>query len=537
MGKISDEDDRGIEGKMVVLKTTKRILKIPKTGQNPTDTPKEIQNIPTMHITYRNTDKYPSAFKSSPHFYPLRNVENISTTFKLKNMTFTSRRILDSLDNKHNTEHIYIYGQKTLHYALQTYFGFFDTEYILHKCVDFKNYQAASKVSYLDGHFSDSLGFQLTCFKQHMDASKWRQHLVEFDRIEPKKTVSEVPKVEQTFPKNTNPVSVISSSCSLESIKQFNDDVYSQGGYEEMCGEELSFLEQKIGRSRDTSIDNLNAILENVEAQAFVDKNTKVNLKTELIDKLEFNKSKVKKCGRLVEVVDISSDLTNLSLNSDLDLEPVNSNNEQTNLVTVTEATDSVEYSTDVIRKTVVNYVESLDVDIINSDGSSIPNITDIYKNNSLSHEFERLCPVLESTNLSDTSDETKKSFTCNSTETASNIIELASKVVEFYCSRPQILDNHILMQNILIKCMQFWLTNNLPVDVLENILLKNMDKYFYPLSILLFCKNFNNNLGEGMVKDSEAKKTQKSFEFLKQLSTKFCLQLCSMVLQNVNKA
>lgn len=535
LGKISDEDERGLEGKMVMLKTTKRILKIPKSGQNLTDSPKEVPNIPTLHITYRNHEKFTSFNRNIPYFYPLRNIENTSSNFKLKNDSFITRKILHQTCEDSSNELLYIYGQTTLHYVLQTYFGFYDTEFILHKCVDYKNYQAASKISFLDGHFSDSLGFQLSCFKLHMDSIRWRPALavkhVDTSTVTVQSAVKS-DKLVSNISKNVNAVSVISTSCSLESIKQFNDDLYSQGGFEEMCGEELSFLGQKSSSFREISLENLNTAAQNEQTHS------KGSLKSELIDKLEF-KSKVR-CENLVLNTDeIISD--GYSNTNSVVYDAMTSFSDPSVAENVVEndssdiGTSSIEFSTDVIRKTVVNYVESLDADIINNDRSTIPNLNHIYKDtNSLQSEFERLCPT---TVESETSDCKETCSELNSCADTNDIIECASKIIEYYCSRPQILENHILMQNILIKSMQFWLTNNLPVEVLERILLKNMDKYFYPLSILLFCKNFNNNLGEGMVKDNETKKSQKSFEFLQQLSTKFCLQLCSMVLQNVNKS
>lgn len=393
LGRISEDDNKSLEGRMMMLKTTKRILKIPKGCQSITETPREIQNIPAMHITYKQTDKFTYLNKQLPYLYPLSKVEN---------------NIIKPLENNKT---LYNYGQKTLHYVLQTYFGFYDTEAILHKCVELKNYQAASKISYLDGHYSDSLGFQLNAFKNYMETSKLNQIEKQYESI-PKKV------------ENKNIVSVISTSCSLESIKQFNDEsLESQGGCESLCEEGINFEP---------------------------------------------------------EIQDISED-KNI-------------------------------YNSDVIRKTVSYYVNNLDPQLIDSEINLDGLVIDEKKyEGKLTSENE---------------------FVVQNRD----IIDEASKIVEFYCSRQHVTENPILMQNILIKCMQFWLGNDLPVDILEDILLRNMDKYFYPLSILLFCKNFNNNLGEGMVKDDESKKTLLSFEFLKRLSTKFCLQLCSMVLKNVNK-
>ncbi|GLV44383.1 claret [Carabus blaptoides fortunei] len=291
LGKISDEDERGLEGKMVMLKTTKRILKIPKTGQNMTDSPREVPNIPTLHITYRNHDKYATFNRNMAYYYPLPQIENTSSYCKLKNDSFVTRKRL-RMTGEHSNEVLHMYGQKTLHHVLQTYFGFYDTELILHKCVDYNNFQAASKISYLDGHFSDSLGFQLSCFKLHMDSTKWRHsHLTAVKCVDESKvcvqsTAVKTDKLVANLGKCVNPVSVISTSCSLESIKQFNDDLYSQGGFEEMCGEELSFLGQKVENFREISVESLNTTS---DEQSQADRHTKVgSLKSELIDKLEF---------------------------------------------------------------------------------------------------------------------------------------------------------------------------------------------------------------------------------------------------------
>ncbi|KAK4876051.1 hypothetical protein RN001_012473 [Aquatica leii] len=121
--------------------------------------------------------------------------------------------------------------------------------------------------------------------------------------------------------------------------------------------------------------------------------------------------------------------------------------------------------------------------------------------------------------------------------EKARSVVNLGSRLIEFYIKQTYSSENHILMQNILLKCVEFWLSNNLPVPILEHILLKNMDKYFYPLSILLFCKNYNDTLVEDIVKDDSIIRQPRPSKFLKEFSTKFCLQLCSMVLENVNKA
>lgn len=470
-----------------MLKTTKRILKIPKSCQNVTDLPKEVPNIPAMHITYRNYDKYLFINKNLSYLFPLNKIENNLSKIETENETSYLNRTLGFIHEK-EVQDLYVYGQKTLHYVLQIYFGFYDTESILQKCVEYKNYQGASKISYLDGHFGDSLGFQLNSFKIHLDSQKWIK-IIEKNQEIPQKNIK-------------NPVSIISTSCSLESIKNFQDESESQGGCESLC-DEICFL---------------NLPKDDSETDLTEERNSMINLLEGTKDE---NVENVKLC--LLPQKTSDSDTKNQEFKYD-DAQLTSIQLFDTKMEV---ANDYGGFSNEIIRKTVSSYVESLKPEIINSDTSLIPKLTlpkmnKIYTESSLQTDRFRIEQNVERT---------------EKVVENTDIIEQASQIVEFYCSRPQITENHILMQNVLIKIMQFWLSNNLPVDVLEMILLKNMDRYFNPLSILLFCKNFNNNLGEGMVNDSESKKSEKSFEFLKQLSPKFCLQLCSMVLQNVNKS
>jgi hypothetical protein len=77
---------------------------------------------------------------------------------------------------------------------------------------------------------------------------------------------------------------------------------------------------------------------------------------------------------------------------------------------------------------------------------------------------------------------------------------------------------------------IEFWLSHALPVDHLENLLLKHMSKFFYPLGLLLFCKD--GNTGE-----EEVETQQQAVSMLNHLSTRFCLQLCSSLLNHINQS
>ena len=72
-------------------------------------------------------------------------------------------------------------------------------------------------------------------------------------------------------------------------------------------------------------------------------------------------------------------------------------------------------------------------------------------------------------------------------------------------------------------------MSHSLPVDHLENLLLKHMSKFFYPLGLLLFCKDGNS--GE------EVEKQQTAMSMLNHLSTRFSLQLCSNLLSHIDQS
>nr|CAH7724512.1 unnamed protein product [Callosobruchus chinensis] len=416
LGKQMDDDNRKMEAKVVLFKNTKRVVRFPAATQSNTNSlPIEVPGLPTMAITF-NTSNHKLLFSRNFIPYAIRLVENSAPTFHQ--------------DKSRNFDHIYHvpkvkFGQKTLHYALEAYYGYYDTDSILSKCLEVHNYQAAAKIAMLDGHFGDSLGFQLIAFKKHMETldlnlrsicvkrnievSEKNRGNVELIVKNMREDMNEKNVMIEKIPCNS-PAHILSSSSSLDSIRHWGDEEH-QGGCESPCE--------------------------------------------------------------------------------------------------VTEVGD--------IRQNISQYVQSLKNDsanpaIINSVSKMVSEID----NNQIKTR-DGDCEILFK-------DKTTK-----------ETIDAASNIVEFYIKKIYMLENHILMQNVLLRCIDFWLRNNLPVPVLESVLLKNLDKYFYPLSILLFCKNIGNNLDEVSKEDAMVKPT--SSGFLKEFSTKFCLQLCSMVLENVDKS
>ncbi|KAI4462030.1 regulator of chromosome condensation [Holotrichia oblita] len=398
-----------------VTKYKRRVVKFPQNNQNGEAYPVEVPGLPTMAITFNSSDHrlFHLQRNRARSIFSIENI-NFETNIDINSKPFIRNSL--NFDYLHRIPNFKL-TSKTLHYVLETYYGYYDTENILSKCIDFENYQAASKIALLDGHYSDSLGFQLAAFKKYMDkfqldlnAIPKYKDLYEKNEDDSKKVDSNktsLGKFELNII-NNSPAHILSSSSSLDSIRQW-DDLEHQGGLESPC--------------------------------------------------------------EMAEIGDVKYSVSQYMQSMKHDSPPITSVSKMISSNTVIEE----------------NPKEHLDID---------------FKDNNLK-----------------------------------DVVEMASKLIEFYIRNTYASENHILMQTILLKCIEFWLSNSLPVSSLEKVLLKNMDKYFYPLSILLFCKNFNNNLGEEIIKKEDETKQQKSTGFLKQFSTKFCLQLCSMVLENANKA
>ncbi|XP_039296337.1 uncharacterized protein LOC111057898 [Nilaparvata lugens] len=113
---------------MVLLKTSKRIIKLPHGSLNTADSPKEITGLPPYELydsgessvkMYQNGVKPLADMESPPH------------------------------------------GLRTLHYALHQYRGYYNSTEILNKCLELEDWCTASKLFALDGHVDRALRYRL----------------------------------------------------------------------------------------------------------------------------------------------------------------------------------------------------------------------------------------------------------------------------------------------------------------------------------------------------------------------------------------
>lgn len=65
-------------------------------------------------------------------------------------------------------------------------------------------------------------------------------------------------------------------------------------------------------------------------------------------------------------------------------------------------------------------------------------------------------------------------------------LLKRATEAIEFYINDIDD-ESHEVMRDILQLALDFWVENELSIDSLESVLLKHMQKLFYPLGMLLF--------------------------------------------------
>ncbi|XP_012270806.1 uncharacterized protein LOC105694570 [Orussus abietinus] len=133
LGRPPAKDFRGMDDKLVLLKASKRVVRVPHASQPALDTPSPVPNIPSPIISYECYDVTPLAGL----VLPLTTIEKCP-------------------------------GEETFHYVLEQFHEMYDSSEIMEKCTRLGNYQACSKLALLEKNYGQALGYQLRA----LDASR-----------------------------------------------------------------------------------------------------------------------------------------------------------------------------------------------------------------------------------------------------------------------------------------------------------------------------------------------------------------------------
>lgn len=128
------EPNKGLEGKTIMLNTSKRVIKIPNSANNRIESPQEIQGIPPSSPTPAYSSATLSAAPAAAWATELAFIEQPP------------------------------YCSLTLHWALHRFFPYFSSGTLLHKSLQQGNLQAAGRLSLLAKDIPASLGYQMDAF-------------------------------------------------------------------------------------------------------------------------------------------------------------------------------------------------------------------------------------------------------------------------------------------------------------------------------------------------------------------------------------
>ncbi|XP_046477721.1 uncharacterized protein ca [Neodiprion pinetum] len=458
LGRPPVEDSRGVERKLVLLKSSRRIVRLPHAAHSTLDTPSQVPNIPTPVISYRSYDVTPLAGLVQP-------------------LTVVEKSL----------------GETTLHYILERLNGLYDSAKIMDKCIQLGNYQAASKISLLEHNFTDALSHQLKMLNtSHLKLYKF------------------------SYKCDRNQVETDSSV-------------------------DLNDMAKAVENSL-TSDAQTRHIKENTE---LFDKHMEQNLVDTLEESEEKKKMKMSASRSLDSFQSLEQELYTFDCQGGSEELCEDSKSEDISLDITEDALDSVydEQKKNTFSENVPAFVKNA----AQAGENSLPNLSDLTSAPRMSEELDSITRNLnhqKNANCATVSEDEqflaqKKINVINrnilGNEAKGNqenaIVSEATSIVEFYVSEIED-ESHATMREVLQIAIEFWIKHNLPIENLENILLRHMSKFFYPLGLLLFCQH---NMDEAAVQN-QGETEANSLTMMNSLSTKFCLQVCSTLLRHIDQ-
>ncbi|XP_036149418.1 uncharacterized protein LOC105829672 isoform X2 [Monomorium pharaonis] len=232
LGRIPAKEARDADDKLVLLKSSKRIVRLPNALHIALDVPSQVPDISTPVISYQFND----AFSLAGFVRPLSIIEKSP-------------------------------GELTLHYVLQHFYGLYNPTNILEKCIDLENYQACSKIAALESNILAAFIYQLRMLHKLNLQSKHSNSMSEIPHKRTESTIGISSKSIDLTKNSTSSRNIkntelfnrqaeknlmeslensvvrnwtkISTSRSLNNLQTFAQELYSfdcQGGLEELCG-------------------------------------------------------------------------------------------------------------------------------------------------------------------------------------------------------------------------------------------------------------------------------------------------------------
>ncbi|XP_076387306.1 RCC1 and BTB domain containing protein claret isoform X2 [Megachile rotundata] len=181
-------------------------------------------------------------------------------------------------------------------------------------------------------------------------------------------------------------------------------------------------------------------------------------------------------------------------------------------------------------------FENSFDSDVSSDSDEWVENL--VFKDNKLQMQ-EKESRSIEDNFASSTamSEATEQNQLCKSSERKisssrqNNVINEAIKVIKFFLNEME-NEPDTTKCKMLQDALNFWVEHELPVQSIENLFLEHIESIFYPLGLLLFCQEIMDKYLDTNKNDVEVK----NFNLINLFSVNFCLQVCSMLLNHIDR-
>ncbi|XP_026683718.1 uncharacterized protein LOC103515133 [Diaphorina citri] len=498
LGKLPVEDltsKATLEGRLVTFKTSKRVIRLPHGTINMADIPREIPTLPTIRFSYSTMDLCNGHF-SDPIVLKLPTSSSVPPDSKP--LVQHSLKRLTSLDSSNTFQPL------SLHYALEVFFNFYETSIVKSCASKLNNYQAVAKIEMLEKHYDIALKNQLYALLKHSNQD------LQTDKLQ------------------VSPESNSSVQCRRKMCEILHDTVNNNL--------KCSPIEPEI----DVRIEIHQS---DVSSSVDVDNSVQIQSSCDSISDIHMFSLQGGAEELSITSQDGGSDESDDLLDSPDTMTSVSINEDQTKPQSLTPSADTKPLNKDHLDNTSSNDLLSTTEDL-NMNGTDENVTTEEDLNNehevSLSESISELESTSYTTNNKHSSEHILtvlkqdisgacQSHVCSgvqgSEEENKHLINAVVEIFEFYISLLNSSSDSNTLMLLLHEGLSFWLSQELPVAKLEELLLKHWDTFSYPLSLLL--------LSEYELKDK--KDLLSGSEMLGKFSTKFNCKLCNSLVEKLS--
>lgn len=424
----SPTKDSGTDEKLVLLKSSRRVVRLPHGAHVAHDTPSQVPNIPTPIISYQSYDVTPLAGRVRPLSVVEKTFGDSTLHYVLEQFhgLYDNAKIMDKVRRR--------YKFRKIHFVVE--FCICTDKFVLPQFLENGDYHACSKLALLEQNHSKSFAYQLKTlnpsnYKEDDAAPSTNENL----------SSNEVADAKNENVKDQGEIDERTIEAKIEQLKT-NTELFDKQVVKNL----VDSLEECVSKKRikmpaSRSLDSFQVLEQ--ELHTFDCQGGSEEL-------CEDTKSE-----------DISLDLTEDALDNDED------NN-------ITKYNKNLDRMRDIVVR---QHTNQLNLSFCNNHDDHVP----------INSEVTRQTSAINNETFSRRyNDILHANGDCLTENQVNHLLSDATGVIKFYMN--EIDDTaHTTMRKVLHTTLEFWIEHNLPIHVLEKVLLEHINKLFYPLGLLLF--------------------------------------------------